>query len=176
MLTTNYDRFGIARGLLCAAAIVLCARPQLMAQGRYATSDNHSGYVHWIELVDENNTKIDPTAEFPKPYSPEKTCGRCHEFDTIAHGWHFNAVDPQTDAGRPGQPWIWSDARTGTHLPLSYRGWDGTYDPDVLGLSRWEVAAKLGGYLPGGGPGAKSSLDDATAGEQRQLRDRKSVV
>ncbi len=167
MLMINNDRFGIARGLLCIAILVLSQRPHLMAQGRYATSDNHSGYVHWIELVDENNTKIDPTAEFPKPYSPEKTCGRCHEFDTIAHGWHFNAVDPQSDAGRSGQPWIWSDPRTGTHLPLSYRGWNGTYDPDVLGLTRWEVAAKLGGYLPGGGPGAKASLVDASASEQR---------
>lgn len=128
------------------------------AQNRYATSDNMSGYVHWIELRDANNDPVDPKAEFPKPYSPEKTCGRCHEFDTISHGWHFNAVDATSEHGRPGQPWIWSDPRSGTHLPLSYRGWDGTYNPDVLGLSRWEVAAKLGGFLPGGGPGAEAAL------------------
>ena len=132
------------------------------AQNRYATSDNMSGYVHWIELRDANNDPVDPKAEFPKPYSPEKTCGRCHEFDTISHGWHFNAVDPVTEHGRPGQPWIWSDPRSGTHLPLSYRGWEGTYNPDVLGLSRWEVAAKLGGFLPGGGPGAEAALAATT--------------
>lgn len=140
-----------------------------VAQGRYATSDSHSGYVHWIELLDANNTKVDPTAEFPQPYSPERTCGRCHEFDTIAHGWHFNATDPTVDSGRPGQPWIWSDPRSGTHLPLSYRNWAGTYNPDVLGLSRWEVAAKLGGFLPGGGltgaPTASSSADGQGAAD-----------
>ncbi len=135
----------------------------LMAQNRYATSDNMSGYVHWIELYDANNNRIDPTAEFPQPYSPERTCGRCHEFDTIAHGWHFNAVNSGSEPGRPGQPWIWSDPRSGTHLPLSYRGWEGTYNPDVLGLSRWEVAAKLGGFLPGGGPGAEESLTATVA-------------
>lgn len=161
----------------------------LLAQGRYATSDSGSGYVHWIELLDANNTKIDPTAEFPQPYSPARTCGRCHEFDTIAHGWHFNATDPSVDPGRPGQPWIWSDPRSGTHLPLSYRGWEGTYNPDVLGLSRWEVAAKLGGFLPGGsldggtktgaaasdtgaGPAEResASADEATAQSDRSSR------
>lgn len=128
------------------------------SQGRYATSDNLSGYVHWIDLYDESNTRIDPASENPKPYSPERTCGRCHEFDTISHGWHFNAIDATAIHGRPGQPWIWSDHRTGTHLPLSYRGWKGTYNPDDLGLSRWQVAAKLGGFMPGGGVGSERSL------------------
>ena len=128
------------------------------AQNRYATSDNGSGYVHWIDLYDADNRKIDPAAESPKPYSPEKTCGRCHEYSTISHGWHFNATDADTKHGRPGQPWIWSDDLTGTHLPLSFRGWEGTHNPDDLGLSRWEVAAKLGGFMPGGGVGSLESL------------------
>lgn len=150
----------------------------LAAQNRYATSDNMSGYVHWIDLYDADNNRIDPTAEFPRPYSPERTCGRCHEFDTIAHGWHFNAIDPQAAHGRPGQPWIWSDPRSGTHLPLSYRNWQGTYNPDVLGLSRWEVAAKLGGFLAGGGPGSSAALADspepaaADPAETAELADR----
>src|SRR5690606_5094141 len=141
----------------------------LLAQGRYATSDSGSGYVHRIELLDANNTKVDPTAEFPQPYSPARTCGRCHEFDTIAHGWHFNATDPSVDPGRRGQPWIWSDPRSGTHLPLSYRDWEGTYNPDVLGLSRWEVAAKLGGFLPGGSlDGGSTAGGDASASRAAQ--------
>ncbi|QDV23136.1 cytochrome c3 family protein [Aureliella helgolandensis] len=140
-----------------------------VAQSRYATSDNMSGYVHWIELFDASNTKIDPASENPPPYSPEKTCGRCHEFDTIAHGWHFNAVNEAADPGRGGQPWIWSDDRTGTHLPLSYRDWMGTYNPDALGLSRWQVAAKFGSFLPGGGPGSEESIaaGEALQGEER---------
>lgn len=108
-----------------------------------------AGYVHWIDLYDENNTRVDPV-ENPRPYSPEKTCGRCHDFKSIAHGWHFNAASDQSSApGRPGLPMIWSDARTGTHLPLSYRGWKGTHTPQQLGISHWQMAAKFGGYLPG---------------------------
>lgn len=157
-------------GLTLAVALAAGTDARLLlAQGRYATSDSGSGYVHWIELLDANNTQVDPTAEFPQPYSPARTCGRCHEFDTIAHGWHFNATDPSVDPGRRGQPWIWSDSRSGTHLPLSYRGWEGTYNPDVLGLSRWEVAAKLGGYLPGGsmagGSAARAATSDRDGGQ-----------
>lgn len=144
--------------LLSCIWIILGIGGDALGQNRFATSDSMSGYVHWIDLYDVENNRIDPTAENPLPYSPAKTCGRCHEFDTISHGWHFNAVDPEAEHGRPGQPWIWSDDRTGTHLPLSYRGWKGTHDPDELGLSRWQVAAKLGGFLPGGGVGSKESL------------------
>lgn len=128
-------------------------------QSRYAASDNLSDYVHWIDMYDANNNRIDPKAENPPPYSPANTCGRCHDFNTIAHGWHFNSVD-ETLHGRPGQPWVWSDPRTGTHLPLSYRGWTGTHDPDQLGISRWQMAAKFGGFLPGGGPGSSEALKE----------------
>ena len=34
-----------------------------------------------------------------------------------------------------GEPGIWTDERTGTQLPLSYRDWEGTYDPGELGIS-----------------------------------------
>lgn len=134
-------------------------------QTRYASSDNMSGYVHWIDLYDSNNTRIDPAAENPQPYSPSKTCGRCHDYESIAHGWHFNSIDADAEHGRPGQPWVWSDERTGTHLPLSYRGWKGTHDPGALGLTRWQVAAKLSGYMPGGGVGSEESLAEKLAAE-----------
>lgn len=153
--------FFLLRSGLCAV-LCLAAMQFAKAQSRYAASDNLSGYVHWIELIDDANNRIDPNAENPPPYSPEKTCGRCHDFNAISHGWHFNSVDESLH-GRPGQPWIWSDPRTGTHLPLSYRGWKGTLNPDQLGLSRWEVAAKFGGFLPGGGPGSSESLRTAVA-------------
>ncbi len=126
-------------------------------ESRYARSDSLSGYVHWIELMDDQVNKIDPNEEQPRPYSPLKTCGRCHDYNTISHGWHFDAVE-RDHHGRPGQPWIWNDARTGTNLPLSYRKWKGTFDPDELGITRWAVAKQFGGYLTGGGPGSPESL------------------
>lgn len=133
---------------------------------RFALSDSRADYVHWIELYDADSTLIDPTAENPRPYSTEMTCGRCHDYDSISHGWHFNAAEPGATIGRPGQPWIWNDPRTGTSLPLSYRRWEGTYDPDSLGLTRWSVAAKFGGYLPGGGVGSEASLKKTQTSEE----------
>lgn len=146
----NRTRFVLL--VLLAGLTTVMDVAKLYGQNRYATSDSMAGYVHWIELYDESNNKIDPN-ESSRPYSPEKTCGRCHDFKTIAHGFHFNAALPAavsgTDAGRPGLPMIWNDPRTGTHLPVSFRGWPGTHKPKDLGLSNWQMAAKFGGYMPG---------------------------
>jgi len=139
--------------------LLLVSTASCLAQTRFAQSGSRSPYIHWIDLYDATGRKIDPDDENAKPYSPEKTCGRCHEADTISHGWHFNAVEPTATAGRPGQPWIWIDERTGTALPLSYREWKNYRNPDDLGLSRWQVAEHLGGYLPGGGPGSAESFE-----------------
>ncbi len=128
-------------------------------ESRFARADSLSGYVHWIELLDDQFNRIDPNSDMPRPYSPAKTCGRCHDYNTISHAWHFDAVE-RGEPGRPGQPWIWKDPRTGTYLPLSYRGWKGTFDPDRLGITRWAVAKQFGGYLPGGGPGSPESLKE----------------
>ncbi len=138
--------------LLCPILFILCLSLSAVgyAQSKYASSDSLKGYVHWIDLYDDDNQRVDPI-ENPRPYSPEKTCGRCHDYKTIAHGYHFNAASPNgsSEPGRPGQPLIWNDLRIGTHLPLSYRGWSGTFHPSDLGLTNWQIAAKLGGYLPG---------------------------
>ncbi len=133
----------------------------------FARADTDGGYVHWIELLDSNSTKINPGDPNPRPYSSRKTCGKCHDFEKISHGWHFDAVEQlKSESGRPGQPWVWNDPRTGTLLPLSYRGWTGTYNPDEIGISRWSMAKHFGGFLPGGGPGSsvtKTAKDSSDA-------------
>jgi hypothetical protein len=130
-------------GLGCAAVAVGAD------ESRFAQTYSRSQYVHWIELFDATDTKIDPTDPNAPPYSPVFTCGRCHDYESIAHGYHFNALEKLTQGGRPGEPWIWTDARTGTQIPLSYRGWPGTYDPRALGISSWDFVLKFGRHLPG---------------------------
>ena len=98
-------------------------------ESRFAMTYSRSQYVHWIELYDAADNKIDPTDPQTPPYSPVFTCGRCHDYQAIAHGFHFNAMQKLQDPGRAGEAWIWTDTRTGTQIPLSYRGWPGTYDP-----------------------------------------------
>lgn len=129
-----------------------------------ARSDSNARYLHHIDLYDVGNRKI--TAESTRPYSPRNTCGRCHDYDQISHGWHFNAFDASAKAGRDGEPWIWTDPRTATQLPLAYRDWSHSFDPNEIGLSTWSMTHKFGGRIPGGGIGeAKPDEAGDDAGE-----------
>ena len=148
---------GAAWVLVVGVAWLVAPSDWVVAQvNRFATSHSQTGYVHWIELYDAQNNRISP--ESTRPYSPLTTCGRCHDVETISHGFHFQAAGDNLREGRPGQPWVWSDPKTGTQLPLSYRGGPGTFHPDHLGITRWQMAAHFGGYLPGGGPGSEAAL------------------
>lgn len=147
----------------CAAAILMSGYAWSAEARRYASSDSDSGYVHWIDLYDTSNRKI--TAASTLPYSPQNTCGRCHDEQTIAHGWHFNAFSIGSEQGRPSEPWIWTDPRIGTQLPMSYRRQPATqtstFDPRAVGLSPWQVTQKFGARFPGGGFGTPAETTGA---------------
>ena len=161
------------------------ANPASAADGsKFARSDSDSRFLHHIDLYDANNRKITPDSD--QPYSSVKTCGRCHDYETISHGWHFNAFSPKladdskksddsTESadrtvadGREGEPWIWTDARTGTQLPLSYRDWDHSFQPDALGITPWQMTEKFGGRIPGGGVAAASENGTEDDGQRWQ--------
>lgn len=108
--------------------------------------------VHLLPLRDEDNALIVPTETNPMPFSARWTCGPCHDYATVASGWHFQGPSAEA-AGRPGEPWIWTDRLTGTALPLSYRRWAGTWDPAAVGLSPWQFTALFGRHMAGAGPG-----------------------
>jgi hypothetical protein len=126
--------------------------------------------IHRIELLAEPSEEgeealkvdpnIDPEEEVLLPFSTRRTCGECHSYGIIAGGWHSNAVDPNVEHGRPGQPWLYVDARTGTQIPLSYRSWPGTYRPAQFGLSDREFTKIFGRQMPGGGPGETDDPDE----------------
>jgi hypothetical protein len=119
--------------------------------------------VHRINLYNElGNSKEDriyPDDDPLLPFSTRQTCGACHTYGIIDNGWHFNATDPNVSAGRPGQPWIFVDARTATQIPLSYRPWPGTYTPEEFGLTSWKFIQHFGRHLSGGGAGELDSDD-----------------
>jgi len=129
---------------------------------------SNSPFIHRIILRDEDGNIIGgppkPGAdgkpvEDPgqKPISQYQTCGKCHsDKDTMLGGWHSNASDPKAPKGRPGEPWILTDVQTRTQLPLSYRKWDGTYDPHDVGLNDFKFAMNFGRHLPGGDAAMKS--------------------
>ena len=72
-------------------------------ESRFAATHSRSQYVHWIDLYDATDTKIDPSDPNAPPYSPVFTCGRCHDYQAIAHGYHFNAMQKLADAGPAGR-------------------------------------------------------------------------
>ncbi len=140
------------------------------AETRFSQTLSRSGYVHWIELYDAKGDMIDPASPDAAPYSPVHTCGRCHDYEAIRHGYHFSTGQASGDSSRRGEPWVWTDDRTGTQIPLSARGWPGTYDPAGLGISEWDLVLKFGRHLAGGGPGegpsaAAGSDQPAAAGD-----------
>ena len=161
------------RGALCVLTLCLVAGAAENEPGKLLgdESDGSRAHpIHRIELLAEPSEpddeaikvdpNIDPEEEVLLPFSTRLTCGECHTYGIIAGGWHFNAVDPNAEDGRPGQPWLYVDARTGTQIPLSYRSWPGTYKPAQFGLSDHEFTKIFGRQMPGGGPGEIDDPDE----------------
>src|SRR5215212_7746629 len=153
---------------LAAALIALLVAPVLLFAQDAATSEpaatkappertySNSPFVHRIVLLDEDGAviKAPKQGEEPntKPVSLAKTCGKCHsDYDVMQRGWHFNFADRGVNPGRPGEPWILTDVQTRTQLPLSYRGWKGTFHPHDVGINDFNFARLFGRHLPGGG-------------------------
>ena len=141
----------------------------LAAGGAWAGGEGHqwdgnqSTPVHLLPMVDEDGFRILPGYKEPMPFSARTTCGTCHDYDTISSGFHFNSASEDARHGRPGEPWIWLDELTGTQLPLSYRGWPGTYRPEELGISKWDFTKQFGRHLPGGDMAEPEELYGALA-------------
>ncbi|MGB7344872.1 MAG: hypothetical protein WBD20_11705 [Pirellulaceae bacterium] len=159
-------RFRPAISFVAVAALLLGmgALPRTVdaADGsKFAHSDSDARFLHHIDLYDADNRKI--TAESTTPYSSVTTCGRCHDYKTISHGWHFNAFSSDAKSGREGEPWIWTDARTGTQLPLSYRDWKHTFDPRDVGITAWQMTEKFGGRIPGGSMAVASDTENESS-------------
>ncbi len=109
--------------------------------------------VHRIPLNDPDGEGIVPSMSSAKPLSTSKTCGMCHDYGKISAGWHFNSSSGKAAAGRSGEPWVLVDGLTGTQLPLSYRGWAGTWNPSAVGMTQWDFTKKFARHMPGGDTG-----------------------
>ncbi|MBI5396707.1 MAG: hypothetical protein HZA91_15545 [Verrucomicrobia bacterium] len=151
------------------------------APGDNLRTESRSPHLHRIPLRDADGQFIPPPAALNEqgtsqevranPYSPAQTCGRCHEYEMIGGGWHFNSAKASVNPGRPGEPWILTDTATHTQLPLSYRGWPGTFKPSEIGLTDFDFVTTFARHLPGGGVGepAKGKIDAKDARMRRLL-------
>lgn len=116
--------------------------------------------VHLIKLCDEFDHVIKLDEKPVMPFSAKQTCRKCHDYEKIRAGWHFNAADSSVHPGRAGEPWIFVDRQAAVQIPLSYRKWNGTYNPAALGLSTFKFLTTFGRHLPGGGVGENETLQD----------------
>ena len=70
-----------------------------------------------IYLRDENGNIIDPVKGINAhvPYSPEKTCGRCHDYKKITEGYHFTQGkgEKMTKEFAARYPWCTSPGQYG---------------------------------------------------------------
>lgn len=145
---------------LAVFAAIFALRGEATAQDNYKATGSDRTYSHWIELKDAAGRHVDPHAADAAPFSMQATCKTCHDLGAMAHGWHFAPRDGEVDRGRNGEPWILTDPRTGTQLPLSYRGWSGTWNPDRIGLSPSDFLSAFGRHLPGGSREYAGAADD----------------
>ena len=107
--------------------------------------------VHLIPLFDKNGVMIRAEDEKAQPFSiRNKTCGDCHSYNIISRGWHFNSADSNVPPGRSGEPWVMLDADTRTVVPISSRGWPGTFNPEQLGIGPWQFLKNFATHTPGG--------------------------
>ena len=131
-------------------------------------TESRTPFLHNIPLHDAQGRIISPPALLgddgkpqeakANPYSTALTCGKCHDYDAISQGWHFNADAGTAKPGRPGEPWILTDPATHTQIPLSYRGWTGTFKPSDVGLSDYQFVTNFARHFPGGGPGEPGKI------------------
>jgi hypothetical protein len=135
--------------LLGAVINIVLSTPTILPAQQQKWDGNRTTPVHLIPLKDELDQPIVPTETNPLPFSSRYTCAPCHVYETVRKGLHFDAsLSP--GAGRPGEPWIWTDERTGTLLPLSYHKTKGTWDPALVGLTAWDFTLLFGRHLAGG--------------------------
>lgn len=152
-------RLGVTLVVTAVLAAVPLAYAGAPAAPEFLVPDgSRAPAVHRIPVLNEDGKPVDPTEPLGMPYSPRTTCsGKCHNYETIENGWHFNAGDPKVDPGRPGQPWVLLDLKTGTQLPVSGRAWPNTFRPADVGVTPWKFTVKFGTHTPGGGYGEKWS-------------------
>ena len=129
---------------------VMVADEALLGDGN---DGNRSGPVHVFELYDDQGKQIKASDKVSRPFSLKQTCGKCHDYEKISSGWHFNSHRSDVEAGRPGQPWVLVDSKTRTQIPLSGRQWPGTFKPEQVDMSAWDFLKEFYSHFPGGSYG-----------------------
>ena len=68
-----------------------------------------SGVCPPFNLYDEDGNVIDPVNNInaDKPYSPKQTCGKCHDYNKITQGFHFQQGKDEVATGTIAERYQW---------------------------------------------------------------------
>jgi len=147
---THCDLGRLAAVMILAVASLVAAPHAQAAQKFLVPDGSRATAVHRLPMLDDAKQPINPANDLVMPLSPRTTCsGACHNYAEIEGGWHTSATDTAVAPGRPGEPWIYVDLRTGTQIPVSYRPWPGTWRPADVGLTPWKFQIMFGRHSPG---------------------------
>lgn len=159
----------IAAWLIVAAAGTVIGLGVSISAKENLKTESRMPHLHHVALKDSAGNTITMPKSTTQParanaYSTARSCAECHEYGTIGNGWHFNAGREGVSGGRPGEPWILTDTATHTQIPLSYRGWKGTFvptakfddktaPPNAINMTTRDFLEKFAHHMPGGGIG-----------------------
>ncbi len=174
-LSINFSKVRRWSWAACQPSALLAALSGLLllgpgaSRGEELKTESRTPFVHHLPLRDVEGKLITLPAPFDEegkpqdsrglPFSTAETCGKCHEYAAIGRGWHFNAASGLAKPGRPGEPWMLTDPATYTQIPVSYRGWAGTFKPAEIGLNDFDFITTFGRHFPGGGVGEPKEID-----------------
>jgi Zn-finger protein len=164
----------LQKGFLLLVVLLCSSVPAKETEKKMLGDESDGGLSpapHRIPLYAENDKgekskAINPAADFSLPLSTRFTCGECHNYNIVKKGWHFNAVDSNVPSGRPGEPWIYFSPQLYLQIPISYRGWKGTYKPEQVGISSFRMTKIFGRNMPGGSFGELEEIVDDFVGKQ----------
>jgi hypothetical protein len=146
-------------------AIVLVFRTEENRKIELSQKDKNvsvSGVCPPFSLYDEDGNLIDPIngINSDKPYSPRQTCGKCHDFDKITKGFHFQQGKDEKPTGIMSKRyrWVTSPGNYGgnwcspapIYRKLAFKKNNSAKDIDMTSFEF--ITATCGYCHPGGGP------------------------
>lgn len=93
--------------IVIALVSIRQAKKENLVQDRHLITK--SGVCPPFYLYDEDGNLIDPVhgVNADKPYSPKQTCGKCHDYDKITQGFHFQQGRDEIASGKLAERYQW---------------------------------------------------------------------
>jgi hypothetical protein len=100
-------------GIIIITLIVIALISKTSLTGKATLTDRklitQKGVCPPFNLYDEEGNLIDPVnnVNTGKPYSPKQTCGKCHDYEKITQGFHFQQGKDEQATGLVAERYQW---------------------------------------------------------------------